>query len=154
MARPVTGSDEAIESTASLATTPPSQEQAQQLFSAGLRRRGGGSYEASGEAGRGVDGEEEGENVAPPAPILTGVNSYQADATSKQQEPFPSTPVLAQEAKRLRNIKGMLIVYSMLLCISFAFTIVSDVSRLVPRMIQVSLGLHVLATIFFLLVGK
>lgn len=53
-----------------------------------------------------------------------------------------------------KSMKFFLIVYACFLGLGFLLTVLSDLWRLVPGLLYVSLGLQVLATLFFLLIGK
>lgn len=52
------------------------------------------------------------------------------------------------------RVKAMLILYTFLLLIGFVLSLASDLSRLVPALLKLSLTLQILATVFFVLVGK
>lgn len=56
--------------------------------------------------------------------------------------------------RQVWRVKAMLILYTFLLLIGFVLSLASDLSRLVPALLKLSLTLQILATVFFVLVGK
>lgn len=84
---------------------------------------------------------------------VNGHRKKKAD-TPARTESKDEVTAQAVEPRQLWRVKAMLVLYTTLLLMGFGLSLASDLSRLVPTLLKLSLALQIVATIFFVLVGK